>query len=52
MEMRHRASMLGIAEERGQILHARANQAKALLPTNGEFKITNLIFTFYVCFWV
>ena len=44
--------MLGIAEEQGQILYARANQAKALLPANGEFKIANLIFTFYVCFRV
>ena len=51
-EMQHRASMLGIAEERGRILHAQADQAKALLPGNGEFKIVNLIFTFYVCFWV
>ena len=51
-EMRHQASMLGIAEERGRILHARADQAKALLPANGEFKIANLIFTFYVCFRV
>ena len=52
VEMQHRASMLGIAEERGRILHARANQAKALLLGNSEFKIANLIFTFYVCFRV
>ena len=51
-EMRHQASMLGVAEERGQILHAQADQANALLPANSEFKIANLIFTFYICFWV
>ena len=34
-EMRDRASMLGLAKERGQILHARADLAKAMLPAAG-----------------
>ena len=48
-EMQDRASMLGIAEERSRILHARADHAKALLPASGEFKIASFYFHLYVC---
>jgi len=45
-EMRDRSSMLGIAEERSRILHARADHAKALLPANGELKVASFSFLF------
>jgi hypothetical protein len=49
-EMRDRSSMLGIAEERSRILHARADHAKALLPANGELKVASFFFSFLLKF--
>ena len=34
-EMKDQASMLGVVEERGPILHARKDQGKAMLPSTG-----------------